>query len=75
MGKVEKFVKEREAEKHLGTDELISIMNWYIQEMTRIDKECNNAKWNLAEAYNARLNELRHKMDENHKADAEALAE
>lgn len=75
MGKVEKFVKEHEAERHLGTDELIGIMNWYIQEMARIDRECNSAKWNIQEAYNARLNELRRKMDENQKADAEALAE
>ena len=63
MGKVEKFVKKKEKEKHLGTEDLIGIMNWYIQEMAKLDKQFAEEKNNLTEAYNARLQELKSIME------------
>lgn len=63
MGKVEKFVKKREKEKHLDTEALISIMQWYIQEMAKLNQQANEDRRNLTEAYNSRLAELKEKME------------
>lgn len=63
MGKVEKFVKKHEAEKHLDTAELIGIMQWYIQEMAKLNRQANEDRRNLTEAYNAKLAEMKEKME------------
>lgn len=63
MGKVEKFVKKHEKEKHLDTEALISIMQWYIQEMAKLNKQANEDRRNLTEAYNARLAELKAQLE------------
>lgn len=63
MGKVEKFVKKHEQEKHLDTEALISIMQWYIQEMAKLNRQATEDRNNLTEAYNARLAELKSQME------------
>lgn len=67
MGKVEKFVKKHEKEKqkeaHIGTLELIGVMRWYIQEMAKLNKQANEDRRNLTEAYNARLAELKSQLE------------
>lgn len=63
MGKVEKFVKKKQKEEHLGTMELIGVMRWYIQEMAKLDKHYADDKRNIVEAYNARLAELKAQME------------
>lgn len=63
MGKVEKFVKKHENEKHLDTEALISIMQWYIQQMAKLNRQATEDRNNLTEAYNARLAELKSQME------------
>lgn len=63
MGRVEKFVKKHEKEKHLDTEALISIMQWYIQEMAKLNREATEARNRLTDAYNARLEELKAQME------------
>ncbi len=63
MGKVEKFVKKHEKEKHLDTEALIGIMQWYIQEMAKLNRQATEDRNNLTEAYNARLAELKSQME------------
>ncbi len=63
MGKVEKFVKKHEQEKHLDTEALIGIMQWYIQEMAKLNRRATEDRNNLTEAYNARLAELKSQME------------
>lgn len=58
MGKVEEFVKEREAEKHLDTEEFIEILRWYIDESGKIDKQFVDAKSDLNNAFNEKMREL-----------------
>lgn len=58
MGKVEEFVKEREAEKHLDTEEFIGILRWYINESGKIDKQFVDAKSDLNYAFNTKMREL-----------------
>jgi len=61
MGKVQKFVDKKQKEKHTTTTELLKTINWYIQEMAKLDNECARAKRDLTDAYNARLAELKEK--------------
>lgn len=63
MGKVEKFVQKREKEKHLDTQEIIGVMQWYIQEMAKLNQQANEDRRNLTEAYNARLQELKEQWE------------
>lgn len=64
MGKVEKFVKKHE--KHLDTKEVIAVMQWYIQEMNKLQRDFADTYHdyivdgnNLTEALNTRLEELK----------------
>lgn len=64
MGKVEKFVKKHE--KHLDTKEVIAVMQWYIQEMNKLQRDFADVYHdyitdgnNLTEALNTRLEELK----------------
>lgn len=59
MGKVEKFVKKREAETHKTTDEFIDTLRWYIAACAKLDKQFVEEKNNLTEAFNAKLREIR----------------
>lgn len=63
MGKIETFVKKHEKEKHLDTETLIGIMQWYIQEMAKLNREATEARNSLTDAYNARLEELKAQME------------
>lgn len=65
MGRVEKFVKKHEKEKHIDTKEVIAVMQWYIQEMNKLQRDFADTYAdyirdgnNLTEALNARLDEL-----------------
>lgn len=64
MGKVLKSVQKHEKEKHTTTEEFIETMKWYIRQMTKLDHECVEAKNNLTEAFNAKLADLKAKMEE-----------
>ena len=59
MGKVEKFVKKHEKEKHTTTEEFIETLKWYIQEMAKLDAEHTRAKNDLVEALNTKVQELK----------------
>lgn len=59
MGKVEKFVKARETEKHKTTEEFIETLFWYIESMNKIMVEFVEASNNINEAYTAKVNELK----------------
>lgn len=61
MGKVEEFVKEREAEKHLDTEEFIGILMWFIKESSKIEQEFVKAKGDLNEAFNEAIAEFKQK--------------
>lgn len=63
MGKIEKAVKKHEAEKHLDTAELIGLMQWYIEEMAKLNRQANEDRRNLTEAYNAKLLEMKSKLE------------
>ena len=58
MGKVEKFVKKREKEKHTTTEEFIETLKWYIQEMAKLDAEHTSAKNDLTEAFNETIQQI-----------------
>lgn len=64
MGKVEEFVKEKEREKHLDTEDYISLLHWYITECSKIDqafieatKDFISNKADLNNEFNAKLRE------------------
>lgn len=59
MGKVEKFVKKKEAEKHISTAEFIEALLWYIQASEQLDQEWAKSKSDLNEAFNERIKEIR----------------
>ena len=59
MGKVEKFVKKKEAEKHINTAEFIEALLWYIQASEQLDQEWAKSKSDLNEAFNERIKEIR----------------
>ena len=59
MGKVEKFVKKKAAERHLTTEEYIGLIKWYIEECNKLDVQWANDKSNLNEAFKARMEELK----------------
>ena len=63
MGKVEKFVKKKEKEKHVTTEEFLETLKWYIQASAKLDAEHTRAKNDLTEAFNKRLAELKEKME------------
>ena len=58
MGKVAKEVEKREKEKHLNTEEYISLLHWYINECSKLNKEFVEARNNLTAAFNARRKEI-----------------
>ena len=58
MGKVAKAVEQRKKEKHLNTEEYISLLHWYIQECSKVDREFIAARNDLTEAYNSRRREI-----------------
>lgn len=59
MGKVEKFVKKKEQEKHKTTEEFIDTLFWYIESMNKVLVEFVNAANDINEAYMAKVNELK----------------
>ena len=59
MGKVEKFVKKKEQEKHTTTSEFIDTLFWYIESMNKTIVEFVNAANDINEAYMAKFNELK----------------
>lgn len=61
MGKVEKFVKTKEKEKHTTTEEFIDTLKWYIKACGDADREWARAKNDLTEAFNSRIRELKEK--------------
>lgn len=63
MGKVEKFVKTKEKEKHATTEEFIDTLKWYIKACQDADQEWARAKNDLAEAFNSRIAELKAKEE------------
>ena len=65
MGKVEKFVKKREQEKHITTEEFMGLTRWYIEECNKLDVQWASDKNNLNEAFKSRLAELKAKEVEN----------
>jgi hypothetical protein len=61
MGKVEKFVKTREKEKHMTTDEYIETLCWYVKACQDLDQEWVRSKNDLQEAFKSRIEELKAK--------------
>lgn len=61
MGKVEKFVKTKEKEKHATTEEFLETLKWYIQEGAKLEAAHIRAKNDLTEAFNSRIAELKAK--------------
>lgn len=61
MGKVEKFVKTREKEKHTTTEEFIDTLKWYIKACQDADQEWARTKNDLADAFNMKIAELKAK--------------
>lgn len=59
MGKVEKFVKKKEQEKHTTTSEFIDALIWYVDSMNKTLVEFVNASNDINEAFNARINEIK----------------
>lgn len=59
MGKVEKFVKKKEQEKHTTTSEFIDTLFWYIESMNKTLVDFVNASNDINEAFNARINEIK----------------
>lgn len=65
MGKVEKFVKTRQKEKHKTTEEFIGLCKWYMEACNKLDVQWANDKNNLNEAFKARMAELKEKEAQN----------
>ena len=63
MGKVDKFVKKREQEKHTTTEEFIETLKWYIHEMAKLEAEHIRAKNDLTEAFNETIQQLKLKAE------------
>ena len=61
MGKVEKFVKTREKEKHTTTEEYIETLCWYVKACQDLDQEWVRSKNDLQEAFKSRIEELKAK--------------
>ena len=59
MGKIEEFVKAKEKEKHLTTEEYIDLLRWYAESMNKLLKQHTEDVNNLNEAFNARIKELK----------------
>lgn len=59
MGKVEKFVKKKEQEKHTTTSEFIDALIWYVDSMNKTLVEFVNASNDINEAFNVRINEIK----------------
>lgn len=59
MGKVEKFVKKKEQEKHTTTSEFIDALIWYVDSMNKTLVDFVNASNDINEAFNARVNEIK----------------
>lgn len=64
MGKVEKFVKTKEKEKHATTAELIETLRWYIKSTEELRSEWIKSQAALNEAFNQRLHEINEKLAE-----------
>ena len=58
MGKVLEEVEKREKEKHIDTDEYISLLHWYIKESAKIDREFIETRNAITAAFNARRREM-----------------
>ena len=61
MGKVEKFVRTKEKEKHTTTEEFIDTLKWYIKACQDADQEWVRSKNDLQEAFKSRIEELKAK--------------
>lgn len=59
MGKVEKFVKKQETEKHKNTEEFIATLFWYIESMNKVLVDFVEASNNISEAFNAKMAEIK----------------
>lgn len=64
MGKVEKFVKTKEKEKHATTEEFIDTLKWYIKSTEELRSEWIKSQAALNEAFNQRLHEINEKLAE-----------
>lgn len=65
MGKIMKQIEAREKEKHLQTDEFISVLWWYIKACEDLRKEYTKSMNDLNEAFNAAMKERREKGEKN----------
>ena len=65
MGKVEKFVKTKEKEKHATTEEFIGLLRWYIEASEKLRQDWIRSMADLNEAFNTRIHELKEKQEEN----------
>lgn len=61
MGKVEKFVRAKEKEKHTTTEEYIDTLCWYVKACQDLDQEWVRSKNDLQEAFKSRIAELKAK--------------
>lgn len=59
MGKVEKFVRTKEKEKHATTEEFIETLCWYVKACQDLDQEWVRSKSDLQEAFKSRIAELK----------------
>lgn len=64
MGKVEKFVKTKEKEKHATTEEFIDTLKWYIKSTEELRSDWIRSQAALNEAFNQRIHEINEKMAE-----------
>lgn len=64
MGKVEKFVKTKEKEKHATTEEFIDTLQWYIKSTEELRRDWIRSQAVLNEAFNQRIHEINEKMAE-----------
>lgn len=59
MGKVEKFVKKQETEKHKTTSEFIDTLLWYCEAMNKTMADFIRATNDINEAFNSRVAEIK----------------
>ena len=59
MGKVQKFVEQKEKEKHISTQEYIDLLRWYAAESNKLNIEWSRSMSDLNEAFNEKIKELK----------------
>lgn len=59
MGKVEKFVRTKEKEKHATTEEFIDTLLWYVKSMNDAIVELTNTANGINTVFNEKMKEIK----------------